>query len=838
MRGFTPAIYFLVAIAVSSLSYIANANPSTTASTKNSDTSTDIFTPQLEQIRNSLSPGWVMRLPSQRSIGDKLNAQSSKYILGVYPSTPEAGLTVSIFSCKEQQSSCLVGSFVAAAKDSINAQNELKKHQAAATPITLANNDKGYLLEGIKQQPVSSFSSVMWEQDNQIYTVRFPSELRQDILYMAYSMSREVPIESAIALQKIPLENSVTVNKGVEPEPKTEEVTIKYSGNSVDKSIGENAARSPNLIIAQNERLDSQPSDKNDLANPTPTSVLQNRQPILTTANQLRQGEVLTNVRYRQSFPSGKSSDVGLTGQPTLGFTWGVTNNLELTLEGQTVDNSGPRRQGPFIAQRIDRLGNGPNFFQEITLQAKHRIWQNEEGTQAISGVVATSIGNAKRPYTFSGPAASSVKNEGVVTSLELPYTIAPDERLQLTFSPKIAFLPESNALYFNRPPIANPGSFGTTFGLAGGVSYRINPRLILWGDAFVPVTGNNTISRETGLPARTIAFNAGMRYLVNPRLSTDLFVSNTLGNTGALSVVADRALASVGLGVTFLPGITGANRRYSQHFDSTQQPPPNTPAGFALLDGGNVPSQQMRVTLQAGGQGILSGIRYGILDDLEIGAFLDSIPGTIDESELGFSGKIRFLHQADGDPLTLSGAVTIARSNNVLVNLINNNRNEFKEQGLKKGGFAFSNEEEGELFIVTLSTPMNYQFKGGSALWLTPTVAYVQRNGLQMAGFNVGASVPVVKNLDAIAEAGIDLSGKGNAFIGNTRETVIPWILGLRWNPSSVLGFSDRNIFSGLQLEAYLTNRLGATPFQSLRVAADNETTFGVGVVLPINLR
>jgi hypothetical protein len=376
----------------------------------------------------------------------------------------------------------------------------------------------------------------------------------------------------------------------------------------------------------------------------TPADLLQSRHPVLTTADQLQQGEVVTNLRYRQSFPSETGRDVGLTGQPTFGITWGVTNNLEITLDAQTVDNGGPFRQGPFSALRINPDNTGPNFFQEFTLQAKQRLWQNQAGTQALSGVVAATLGNAGRPFRFSDSTGfvSSGTNNEVVTSLELPFTIRTDNRWQFTLSPKVAFLPEDNALYFNRPPVEEAGSFGTTFGLAGGASYRLNPRLILWGDAFVPFTGNNTINRDTGLPARTVAFNAGLRYLVNPRLATDLFVSNTLGNTGPLSIVADRDFPSVGFGVTYLPGITSANRRYSQHFGSTQQPPPNTPAGFGLLDGGTVPNQQLLLSLQGGGQGLLTGIRYGLLDDLEIGAFLDSIPGTVDESQLGFSGKIR----------------------------------------------------------------------------------------------------------------------------------------------------------------------------------------------------
>lgn len=760
--------------------------------------------PCLDQIRKNLPPGWVMRLPSQVCDRINLDGKDSSYSVGVSPSTSEPGLTVSLFTCEEQQPSCLIGSFAVAAKTSVEAQQAFKNHQTAATPITLTNNIQGYLLDGAKQKTTSLFSSVMWEQDDQLYTVRLPVQSRQNLLNRAYSMAHAIPLQSLAVLPEAPI------------EPVTETAQVDTSTN---------------------ERIDPEPHNTADTPPSDPASLLESRHPILTTAEQLRQGEVITNLRYRQSFPSGTARDVGLTGQPTLGISWGISDNLEITLDVQTVDNSGPIRQGSFSGQRINPDGTGPNFFQEFTLQAKQRLWQNSLGTQALSGVIAASLGNAGRPYRFNEATnrASSGQNQEVVTSVELPFTITTDNHWQFTLSPKVAFFSEDNALYFNRIPIDNPGSFGTIFGFAGGISYQLNPRILLWGDAFIPLTGNNTINRDTGLPTQSVGFNAGLRYLVNPRLATDLFVSNTLGNTGPLSIVADRDYPALGLGVTYLPGIISANRQYPEHFGSTQQPPPSTPAGFAFLDGGTIPNQQLLLTVQGGGQGLLSAVRYGLLDDLEIGAFLDNIPGTIDESELGFSGKIRFLHQADGDPFTLSAAVTLARSNNVLVNLINDNRNEFEDLGLEKGGFAFSNEKNGELFIVTLSTPMHYQFKAGSAIWLTPTLGFVQRNGLEIAGLSLGGSVPVVKDLDLIAEAGLDLSGKGNAFIDNNRESILPWVVGLRWNPSSVIGISDSNALAGLQFEVYMTNRLGSTPFQSLRVRVDNETTIGVGLMLPL---
>lgn len=620
------------------------------------------------------------------------------------------------------------------------------------------------------------------------------------------------------------LKHENLINRLKEAKKKSKkQITVKTPNNHANMSVKTD-------LIAENIQKNSQENrekvTKNNLR-------ISNSRPILTTAEHLRKGEILTSVRHRHFFSSGTAKSDGLTDQPTIGISWGITDNLELTFDVQTVDNAGPLYQGPYNAQRINDQGS-TNFFQEWTLQAKQRIWQSQDGKQSLSGAIAASRGNDRRPYKFSdatGIVATGL-NAQTVFSLELPYTIKPDGRWQFTVSPKIAFFPEEHALYLNRLPQQNSGSFGTTFGLAGAISYRLNPRLSLWGDAFVPFTGNNTINRDTGLPTRNVAYNAGLKYIVNPRSSVDLFISNSLGNTGPLSVVTDREFDALGLGLTYIPGITVANRRYPTRFSVGQQTPTaNSYAGFSALDGGTVRKKQLLTSLQVSEGRVSSAIRYGIEDDLEIGALLDNISGTVDESVLGFSGKIRLLNQADGKPFTLSATGSIARSNNVMVNLVNDNRNEFQERGLAKGGFAFSNEKLGELFVITLSAPLHYQFPKGGAAWFTPTLGYVQRNGLEIAGFNLGGSFPLSSELDAIAEVGLNLKGEGNAFIGNIRKSVIPWSLGVRWKPESLLG----KTLPGLQLEAYLSNRVGSSPFETLRVTADNETRLGIGVLLPV---
>jgi len=155
----------------------------------------EIFRPHLNAIGNSVPPGWKMRLPSRILLGGPADEDFiSELTVRVFPSTTPAGLTVGLFSCDSGGFPCLVGSFSVASQSSANAQREFIQHQAAAQVITLARGIKGYLLEGQKQSPPNTFSSVMWQQDGMIYTVSFLAEERQNILFMASSMANESPI--------------------------------------------------------------------------------------------------------------------------------------------------------------------------------------------------------------------------------------------------------------------------------------------------------------------------------------------------------------------------------------------------------------------------------------------------------------------------------------------------------------------------------------------------------------------------------------------------------------------------------------------------------------------
>lgn len=159
----------------------------------------DVFSPHLDKISQNLPQGWVMRLPSQILLGGPADEDFiNELIVKVFPSQAPPGMTVSLFSCEVNPHPCLVGSFSVDRKDSANTQREFKKHQAAAAPIRLTDNVRGYFLDGSAQKPASIFSSVMWEQDGMLYTVSFLSGERQNILNMAYMMANSSPIRRTV----------------------------------------------------------------------------------------------------------------------------------------------------------------------------------------------------------------------------------------------------------------------------------------------------------------------------------------------------------------------------------------------------------------------------------------------------------------------------------------------------------------------------------------------------------------------------------------------------------------------------------------------------------------
>lgn len=580
-----------------------------------------------------------------------------------------------------------------------------------------------------------------------------------------------------------------------------------------------------------NDETNSNADDSKETSAPR-FSPLANQQFQQPTAIHLPKGAVALSLSNRLFFLPGTEAASGSAAYPNFGVTWGVTDSTELDLTLQVVDTGTPDRLGP--VDLVRRVNN-----RDLTLSVKQRLWDNPHETLAFSGSFSLAVPLTNRTFEFIVDRVSQEQQEdtSLIPALQFPFTATVSDRWQFTLSPTIAFFPDSNAVFIPRPPLANPGSFGTTLGLSGAISYQVHPRITLWGDAFVPFTGNNSFNRDTGLPAKSIAYNAGLRYFLNPSLGLDIFASNTFGSKGPLALTADRDLTALGLRLISLPSLFSANRRIADSFSREQdgQDSPNTTDGLAFFDGGTVPSQRFLFHLQGGGQGIQTALRYGIVKDLELFAYLDYIFGEVDESEQGFGVKLRLLNQDEAAPLTASAAVTVGLTNNIFDNFDNNNRDgRFRQGAPKDFPLIFRTDSpEGRRFVVTLSLPLHYKVNDQLAFWFTPIAGFVQRDGLELGGFNVGGSVEVIQDFSLVGELGANFLGEGNAFIGNTLADRIPWSVAVRWNPRKIIG-GDESGKNQPNVEFFVTNRVGSSTWHQLRVRDQNEITVGAGISIP----
>ena len=553
----------------------------------------------------------------------------------------------------------------------------------------------------------------------------------------------------------------------------------------------------------------------------------------LPTARQLGSGEVLINLDTRTFFfpdlvRGGVDDDDSAVNFNT-GFTWGISDNLQLTLQFQHVDSSSPIEQGEFTSERTED--------NEAALELKQRIWSSDSDKQALSGVLAASWGTRGFLFTNNGE-ATEINNRDVFVSLAVPFTAQVGDRWQFNLVPTLAFFKDESAVFFRRLPNDDENTFGTVFGLGGGVSYRVNSRLSIFGDAFFPLTGNNSINRDSGDPDRAIAYNAGLRYLANPRLAVDLYATNTFASFAPLSLTADRDFMGLGANLVFMPEIVPANRRYSDRFDPSKTTEESiTTDGVAFFDGGTLPSNQLALQVQGGSQGILTALRYSPLRDFEAGIFLDYVAGEVDESEQGIAAKVRFLDQAEA-PITLSAAATASLTNQPFINFIENDADAFDRRDLDKTVPFFTpggdDADNGEQLIVTFSLPIHYQISQDTAVWLTPILGYVQRQGIETGGFSVGGAIALNREISFTGEVGANFAGEGNSFIDDSLADRIPWTAGVRWIPLSLLDLEVSSNNSNPYLELYLTNRVGSSPWHQLRVREDDSVGIGVGLFAP----
>lgn len=131
-----------------------------------------------------------MRLPSEVSIIGHSDIDESKLVVRIFPSQTPESFTLSLFTCERSAYPCLLGSFSVQRTTSVSAKRELDRHQAKGESLALVSDIQGYLLEGPSQNPPHQFTTLMWQQNDMIYTISFPASQGTSIQRMAISMAQ------------------------------------------------------------------------------------------------------------------------------------------------------------------------------------------------------------------------------------------------------------------------------------------------------------------------------------------------------------------------------------------------------------------------------------------------------------------------------------------------------------------------------------------------------------------------------------------------------------------------------------------------------------------------
>ena len=167
----------------------------------------DVFRPHIGEMLESVPPGYPIRLPSEILTGGYilLNGRGDldyePLTVKVQASQTPLSLVVSLHSCEPsvRRTPCTFGTITIDRSSSVHAREELKRHQRLGDRMTFRRDLRAYLIDGSRSGTRSLFSSVVWQQDNAIYTLSFPATGdRQDLLDMAASMALSRPVRSTL----------------------------------------------------------------------------------------------------------------------------------------------------------------------------------------------------------------------------------------------------------------------------------------------------------------------------------------------------------------------------------------------------------------------------------------------------------------------------------------------------------------------------------------------------------------------------------------------------------------------------------------------------------------
>jgi hemolysin activation/secretion protein len=194
-----------------------------------------IFRTCAKEIEQKINPELLreisLRLPIDFNIiNGNINEENCQDYLKVSSSLipTEPSITLSVFNCKNHNAQgCLIGSFSVDKNTNINGRQQWQNHQGKGSVIFLTDNIQGYLLneltypiEGIPQNINSNFSTLMWQQENNLYTVKLNNNFPNNIQQVATLTAQSEAFSQIISLINQP--QTSPQSRGISPPQRLE----------------------------------------------------------------------------------------------------------------------------------------------------------------------------------------------------------------------------------------------------------------------------------------------------------------------------------------------------------------------------------------------------------------------------------------------------------------------------------------------------------------------------------------------------------------------------------------------------------------------------------------
>jgi hypothetical protein len=606
-------------------------------------------------------------------------------------------------------------------ESTVDEQNETNK-----VLVTLEKAKLAFSVPINKNQPTQAINGLQIRQDSarQVVEIRFNSPQT----WQVSAQQQALQLRPAALAQNLPA--SVTPNSPSQPATTREKSTLSTEPKTLTQGTPEQAPPTPAESRSETENILETTSDTAPTQPVTPL----NRQPIrllhLNTANQLQQGDLSISVGETQTIQGG----FGTGNQSYFAYLdWGVTDNLQL---GWTyMINDDPTYNpinGVFVPQQYQ--ATGPNL--------KYRFYQDEHWSLGI-------LGSLEQFQIYSGPGLfnnyrSPTVSNTIAGTVQFPISYRFNEQFQVHVTPAVNIF--SNSL--NGVPF-----YGTVFNVGLGGSWFVSEDFSLFANAVIPLTGDNAFNANRDF-YKTVTWSAGGTYAFNKAIAVELHVTNSFGGTPTTGVLTlPTAANEVLVGGQFIMVPSAKEVRhipYSAHqkkllFD-----------GFTLTSPYVLPTDSFGIRLTGDSEGSIGGaLYYGFLQDFQAEFLISSIGGfdtqSVLETDVGtdtqyrLGGKLMFLNQADKDPFSLAGRLTVGRD--------------------------FGNEQG----YMMLELPFMYEFNSQLAALFSPKAAI--NGGNTPVGLGLGLNYQILPTIQLIGEVTPLVTGE---------RTV--WAAGLRFFPMDSL--------------------------------------------------